>query len=150
MEPSEVRGRVLADHECIRQDLEQVEGFAREILNGLRMPIAALRGEAEGLVKRLCSHMRWEEAYLLPALREADVWGAERAELLVRDHREQRDTLDFALARLHDGTRPAAVVAQDVIHLVDLLREDMLVEERDLLDARVLRDDVVGIEVETG
>jgi hypothetical protein len=150
MEPSEVRRRVLGDHDRLRKDLTLLEGFAREILEGLRMPISALRAEAEGFVKMLFAHMRWEESYLLPALRDADAWGAERAELLVRDHREQRDLLDFAFARLRDGTRPAHLVAQDIIHLIDLLREDMRIEEQDLLDERVLRDDVVGVDVVTG
>src|SRR5215472_2873155 len=103
MEPSEIRAHVIGDHEHLQKELERVEGLAREILEGLRMPLAVLRAEAEALVKRLCAHMNWEECYLVPALREADAWGAERAELLVRDHREQRDTLDFALARLNDA-----------------------------------------------
>lgn len=150
MEPSEVRRRVLADHERLRRDVEQIESFAKEILEGLRMPISALLAEAKDLVARLRAHMHWEESYLLPALREADAWGAERAEHLVRDHREQRDRLDFIVACLDDSTRPAKLVAQDVVHLVDLLREDMLVEEQEFLDERVLRDDIVAIAVETG
>jgi hemerythrin-like domain-containing protein len=149
MEPSEVRRRVLGDHERLRQDVEQIEGLAKEILEGLRMPISALRAAAKDLVVRLRAHMHWEESYLLPALREADAWGAERAQHLVRDHREQRDLLDFIVARLDDSTRPAEIVAQDVVHLVDLLREDMRVEEQEFLDERVLRDDVVAVD-ETG
>ena len=150
MEPSEVRRRVLADHEQLRRDVEQIEGFANEILEGLRMPISALRAEAKELVARLRAHMHREESYLLPALRDADAWGAERAEHLVRDHREQRDRLDFIVARLDDATRPGELVARDVVHLVDLLREDMRVEEQELLDERVLRDDIVAIDVVTG
>ena len=150
MEPSEVRRRVLADHERLRRDVEQIEGFAREILEGLPMPLSALRAEAKELVARLRAHMHWEESYLLPALREADAWGAERSEHLVRDHREQRDRLDFIVARLDDATRPGDLVARDVVHLVDLLREDMRVEELELLDERVLRDDIVAIDVVTG
>ena len=150
MEPSEVRVRILGDHERLRNDLVRVEGFAREILEGLRTPIVALRTEAEELLNRLFVHMRWEESYLLPALRDADAWGAERAELLGRDHRAQRDMLEFALARLRDVVPPPASVARDILYLVDRLREDMRVEEQDILDERVLRDDVVGIAVETG
>jgi hypothetical protein len=39
-------------------------------------------------------------------VRDADACGAERAEHLVRDHREQRDRLDSIVARLDDATRP--------------------------------------------
>jgi iron-sulfur cluster repair protein YtfE (RIC family) len=150
MEPSKVRQRVLADHERLRRDVDQIEGFANEIIEGLRMPISALRAEAKELVAQLRAHMHWEESYLLPALRDADAWGAERADHLVRDHREQRDRLDFIAARLRDATRPGDLVARDVVHLVDLLREDMRVEELELLDERVLRDDIVAIDVVTG
>ena len=147
MQPSEVRRRILEDHERLRRELERVEDLARELVEG--MPISALKAEAEGLVKRLLAHMQWEEAHLLPALREADAWGAERAERLVHDHREQRDLLAFVLGRLRHTT-PAAIVARDLVHLADLLREDMQGEENDLLDERVLRDDVVAIDVVTG
>jgi hemerythrin HHE cation binding domain-containing protein len=150
MEPSEVRGRVLRDHTQLRRDLVRVEGIAREVLDGLPKPISAVRAEAEELVNRLFAHMRWEESHLLPALRDADAWGPERAELLVQDHRAQRDMLEFALARLRDVVRPSAGVARDILYLVDRLREDMRVEEQDILDERALRDDVIGIAVETG
>jgi iron-sulfur cluster repair protein YtfE (RIC family) len=150
MQPSEVRRRVLADHERLRRDLERLEGLANEILQGLSGPVGTLRVDAEGLLARLRAHMHWEESYLLPALRGADAWGMERAEQLARDHREQSELLDFVVMRLRDATRPAAIVAGDVCDLVAMLREDMREEEQELLDERVLRDDIVGIEVETG
>jgi iron-sulfur cluster repair protein YtfE (RIC family) len=150
MQPSEVRRRILADHERLRRDLERLEALANEILQDLHPPLATLRVDAERLLARLRAHMHWEESYLLPALREADAWGVERAERLTRDHREQRELLDFVMVRLRDATRPAAIVAGDVCHLVELLREDMREEEQELLDERVLRDDIVAIAVETG
>ena len=61
-----------------------------------------------------------------------------------------RELLRFILERLRDPRRPAVMVAGDVTGLVELLREDMQEEERDLLDPRVLRDDVIGIDVESG
>jgi hypothetical protein len=93
--------------------------------------------------------MRWEESYLLPALREADAWGEERAARLIRDHREQRELFDFLNARLRDEAQPAALVARDVNHLVALLRDDMREEEAELLDERVLRDDIVAVDALT-
>lgn len=94
--------------------------------------------------------MRWEDRHLAPALREADAWGEERAAKLDRDHREQRQVLSHCLAAVADESRPASVVARTLIDLVGMLREDIEDEERVLLDERVLRDDVVGIDVETG
>jgi len=150
MQASEVRRRILTDHQRLRRDLERLERLANQIRQGLPIPLAMLREDIERLFVWLRAHMEWEESYLLPALREADAWGAERGERLIRDHREQRELLDFLVARLRDATRPAEIVVGDVCHLVELLREDIREEEQELLDERVLRDDVVGIAVETG
>ncbi len=148
MRPSEIRDRILDDHRALRGELEGLQRLAGDVDGGA--PSEALRAEAQAFLARLRTHMSWEEAYLLPALRSADAWGEVRAERLTSDHREQRELLDFILVRLCDATRPARIVAADVLHLIDLLRQDMREEEEELLDERVLRDDVVAIEVETG
>jgi iron-sulfur cluster repair protein YtfE (RIC family) len=145
MEPSEIRSRILSDHQRMRRDLERLEALAADVLE-CRTPCVALRVEVELLFASLKGHMRWEEAYLLPALREADAWGAERAQQLVGDHREQYELLEFVNQRLSEDMRPAALVVRDVTHLIAVLREDMREEEEELLDERVLRDDVVAID----
>jgi hypothetical protein len=148
MSPSEIRTRILQDHERLRHDLDQLEACAGE-LGADRGALERLRVDAAALITHLDGHMRWEEWYLLPALREADAWGVERAARLASDHRAQRELLDFLNVRLHDETRPAALVAQDVAHLVGLLRDDMREEEAEMLDERVLRDDVIAIDAMT-
>jgi iron-sulfur cluster repair protein YtfE (RIC family) len=148
MKPSEVRARILSDHDRLREDLERLESLVGELAAGRTAP-TAVRADSVALVARLYSHMRWEESYLLPALREADAWGAERAERLMRDHREQRELLDFLNARLHAQAQPEALLARDVQHLIVLLRDDMREEEAELLDERVLRDDVVAVDALT-
>ena len=42
------------------------------------------------------------------------------------------------------------LVARGVLDLIALIRTDMAEEENDLLDPRILRDDVVSIEPEGG
>jgi hypothetical protein len=148
MTPSEVRSRILSDHERLRGDLEALEAAVSQALD--RTSTASLRMDTEAFLARLRAHMQWEESYLLPALREADAWGAERADALIRDHREQRDLLTFVDTRLRDEAEPAALLARNISNLIALLREDMRHEEAELLDERVLRDDVVAIDVETG
>jgi hypothetical protein len=149
MKPSEIRSHILSDHERLRDDLDRLEALVRELRGG-RAALETVRLDAGGLLARLRAHMRWEESYLLPALREADAWGKERAERLTRDHCEQHELLDFLNARLWDEAQHAALVASDVDHLVALLRDDMREEEAELLDERVLRDDIVAISAETG
>ncbi len=152
MQPSEVRERILADHAVLRADLDRLELMAA----AAREPdpdsgrVAGLREEGQRFLERLELHMRWEEAYLLPMLREIDAWGQERADRFVAEHREQREILQLILTRLRDAGRPDPIIARDLEGLVGLLRKDMHEEESDFLDDRVLRDDIIAIEVETG
>ena len=150
MKPSEVRRQVLADHVTVRGMLLSIESLAQQVIAGERNLAGALRFEGEGLLAFLRNHMSWEDRYLAPALRAADSWGAERAEQLESDHLEQRQLLQHALETIEDESRPPALVARNLLDLVQLLREDIEDEETTLLDERVLRDDVVGIDVETG
>lgn len=150
MTPAEIRARILAEHVAIRGMLLGLEDVARRVMQGDRSLLGALRLEGEALLARLKDHMFWEDLHLAPALREADAWGEERAALLDSDHREQRQVLAHCLSAVNDESRPAVVVARTLIDLVAMLRKDIEDEERLLLDPRVLRDDVVGIDVETG
>ena len=146
MQPSEIRRRILEDHRRIRAALDSLERSAGAVANGERPLVWPLRVEGEELL----DHMHWEDLYLRPALLEADAWGRERASRLDHDHREQRQLLEWALARVTDQIRPPVLLARSLLDLAKLLRADMEHEEAALLDERVLRDDVVGIDVETG
>ncbi len=150
MRPSEVRRRILKDHETLRGMLASVEGLGREVVEGERAHLGALRVEGEALHEYLLAHMGWEDRYLAPALRAADAWGKERAAALDHDHKEQRELLAYTLAGLRDYSRPAVMLARSMVDLVRMLREDMDDEERTLLDERVLRDDVIAIDLEAG
>jgi iron-sulfur cluster repair protein YtfE (RIC family) len=150
VKPSEVRERTLRDHEALRIALDRLERCCREAARGDLLPAGQLREAAHALIVDVERHMRWEERHLEPALREADAWGNERADRLRSDHREQREALGHVLAGLRDPGRPPALVARMLLDLIALLRDDMAEEEDLLLDPRVLRDDVVGIDVETG
>ena len=149
MRPSEIRERVLAEHERLRADFERIEAIARAAHDGALERFGDLRVEADALLARLLSHMRWEESYLLPTLRNSDSWGAERAARLIKDHRDQRELFRFLHSRLA-STEPWPVMAQRLSDLIALLRDDIAEEERDLLDERVLRDDVVAIDALSG
>lgn len=150
MRPSEIRERILHDHETLRAMLLSVERVSLGVMEGESQLIGPLRFEAESLLERLLTHMGWEDQYLRPALLEADAWGRERAEHLDRDHREQREMLQYALASLEDQSRPPLVISRQVLDLVRLLREDMDEEEELLVNDRVLRDDVVSVDAEAG
>jgi len=149
MDPSEVRRRVLDDHAELRERIDRLEkrALGTQLTGTGLMPLCR---EAEALFDQLGRHMRWEELHLRPALLDADAWGEERAALLEADHREQREVLARAMCRLRRDALPAERVAGHVLGLLSWLSEDMAREEELLLDERVLRDDVVSVEMEAG
>ena len=150
MRASEVRQRILSDHDQLRRDLERVEWLANGPLRGPHGRLAQLRAAAEALVQRLAEHMRWEESHLLPVLRGAHAPGAQRAARLVRDHRSQRELLRCVYARLCDPSHPAVQLAGDLRRFAAALRTDLREEERDLVDERVLRDGAGALDVAVG
>lgn len=150
MRPSEVRRHVLRDHAELRERLERLEARARDVLAGRPVSARALRADGERLLDLLATHMSWEERYLVPVLREADGFGEVRCERFAEEHREQRELLAYALRKLHDSLRPDAVIAGNLLDLVELLHADMREEESVFLDERVLRDDPISIDLFTG
>jgi iron-sulfur cluster repair protein YtfE (RIC family) len=150
MRPTEVRSRVLADHSALRLRLSSLADLSRDALEGAGARREDLRAAALNLLESLAEHMYWEDRYLAPALRRADAWGEERASQLAEDHREQRALLEYLVRGLEDRERPSLLLARNLGDLVQLLLDDMDSEEASLLDPRVLRNDVVGIDVETG
>jgi hypothetical protein len=147
MKPSDVRARVLAEHAEIRAILDRLEPVARALRDGDHVRLDDAEKLREALCERLFAHIDLEDAILAPALRAADAWGKERAAQLLDHHREQRAEL-ASLARVA-GLEPAIRGAR-LMRLVEYVRDDMRHEEAGLLDAAVLRDDVVGVAVEDG
>lgn len=150
MQPSEVRKRVLQDHEQLRTRVERMEALARGVIAGDADRARELRDCAEALLGRLAEHMRWEDLYLAPALEDADAWGPERAMLLAEDHREQRVVLSDLIDRLTDPTETAGDLATLLLKWSAHLHRDMEDEEACFVNERILRDDVIGIDVEGG
>lgn len=150
MQPGEVRVSVLSDHEELRGRMRRLEEMARAVIEGEKLPWGALRAEGESFFERLAHHMRWEDRYLAPVLRDADSWGEVRCLRLADDHREQREFLEYVLQQLRDEGRPARLVAANLLDLIELLLKDMEEEEAVFLDEQVLRDDVIAIDVISG
>ena len=56
----------------------------------------------------------------------------------------------YILDRLRDTNRASILLGRELLAFVEVLITDMQQEEETMLAAELLRDDVVGIEVETG
>lgn len=139
--PSEVRRKVLSQHREIEQMLSELEAGVAQLGEGsvdaeqVKRAAYALRGILE-------LHMNFEEAYMVPAINEADGFGPERVRHLHAEHAEQRQELD----RLVDTIREASSsddLAASVTKLADMLRKDIEEEEREYVTDKLLRDDLI-------
>jgi iron-sulfur cluster repair protein YtfE (RIC family) len=149
MEPSEVRRRVLRDHQSLCQRVEQVESLAEEVIGGGQAPDGLCEATGE-LLRALTDHMSWEDRHLVPALRDADAWGPERVARFEAEHLQQRTQLAELLEGLEDRSQPPQALAHRVLEWLSDLHADMDEEESAFLDRDLLRDDVIGIDVESG
>jgi hypothetical protein len=150
MDPSQVRETILEQHVNLREQLVKLRALAAGSIRDDPKGAAPLREEGLRLLAELASHLDFEDLHLLPALRETDAWGDDRATQLALEHAEQRELFRYILARLHETDRPSLLMARELETLVDALLVDMAEEEKVMLRKDVLRDDVVGIDVETG
>ena len=139
--PSEIRSKVLSQHREIEQILAELEAGVEQLGGGSVEP-AQLKRAAYALRGILELHMNFEEAYMVPAIEEADGFGPERARHLHADHDEQRRELD----RLVEAIREASStedLASGVKRLAEMLREDIEQEERDYVTDKLLKDNII-------
>jgi len=134
MRPSEVRRRVLTDHQKLREMLLTLEKLAAEVIEGEPWIGGVLRLEGEAVFARFLDHLTWENEHLRPLLLESDSRDGGHALRLDNNQREQRELLQYALTGLRDPKRPPLIIARNLLDLVRLLRHDMDDEEEMLLD----------------
>lgn len=143
MNPSHVRKRILEDHDAIRQRLSKLEAATEALLDDK----AALNEVGElawSLMYALSRHTELEDQILAPALRDIDAWGAVRADQLLAHHQTQRADI-HEVAKLFERRPATHDVVRVISALVQELRADMEHEERELLSADLLRDDLVAV-----
>jgi hypothetical protein len=150
MRPSEVRQRILDDHQLIKIMVSEIRDLALRIQTGEEFLAGRLRERGRNLFEQFCHHIDLEDVILIGALRDADAWGEERADELRNEHREQREVLGYLLERLIDPTQPQILMLHDLLNFTAWLGEDMKHEEETFLREDLLRDDVVGIHVNSG
>ncbi len=151
MRPSEVRQTILEDHEKLREELAELARISLKVATAEPGDLAPLlRDRGEAFLEHFLRHLALEDAHLKPAVRDADGWGEARAQRLEDEHTHQRQLLEGILGRLRDESFPEAELALELRGLVEVIREDMQQEEKVMLDANLLRDDVVGVDVEAG
>lgn len=131
VEPTEVRTRLLEQHEGLRRMLREAIGVALRLLAG-----EAVSRDLERRLRELRSayaaHNHYEETVLEPLLiRDAGVGPARIARMLEEHVAEHRELEAFL-------TRPAAEIAPDLVDFVEQLEAHMQAEERTFLSPRAL------------
>ena len=150
MNPGEVRQAILVQHEDLRGLLRSLDELASRAAEADDSCVPALREIGVLAHDKLVTHLDFEDLYLVPAIRDVDGWGEERANLLAREHVEQRDLFEYILGRLRDTDQASILLGRELLAFVEVLLADMEHEEQTVLNADLLRDDVVGVDVETG
>ena len=139
--PSEVRRKVLSQHREIEQMLAELEAGVTHLADGtvdadqVKRAAYALRGILE-------LHMNFEEAHMVPAINEADGFGPERVRHLHTEHAEQRGELDRLVDQIREADSPQDL-SQRVVRLAEMLRKDIEEEEREYVNEKLLRDDLM-------
>jgi len=143
MRPSEVRRRILMEHERLRTLMSDLEERVVQIL-AARAPDGQQLGRR---VLEICQHFRRhmesELVILRPVLLDADPWGKERVSALEQDHEIQLTLVDLIERRVRDRRESAHAVALLTQGLLTRLRQDMEEEEHLLLGETLLKDDLV-------
>jgi hemerythrin-like domain-containing protein len=140
MKPTEVRQRILDEHERLRDSIYIVRNLAREAARGDSSRVPMLQKRAVGLDAELRTHLDLEDRHLVPVVLEC--LGEQAAAELSREHAEQRALLECVLRRLRDDRRPPLLLARELQTLSELLLEDMAREEEELLANANLWDDL--------
>jgi hypothetical protein len=144
MNNEERRETLSLQHRQIRATIKVVRHAAVDLADGsttafqLREQVAALRLTME-------LHLATEELLLTPVLEHIDAWGPERLALLHVDHAHQR----LVLAELSSErvcALPAELYARRTLRMLEEILTDLDSEDRDLLDVRVLRDDLIQLD----
>lgn len=134
--PSRALAELKAQHDALRQMMDRCEELADELDAG-RMGPQQLTREVARLRLAFEAHNTFEEQLLRPVLLEADSFAQVRIDRMIEDHVGEHRAMR---ARLNSNE------SSDLREAIETLRAHLDAEERYLLTAKVLRDDLVTIE----
>ncbi len=141
MNPSEIRKELLGQHEALRAIMDGLRDLAGRVRLGEPLDIAMHEGMVR-LATALAEHNAREEELLRDLIPTADAWGPARVELMDETHCQEHAELEDMLAAI----REAPVGFLEMMTLFERLLEHMALEERDLLAADVLKDELIVVD----
>lgn len=146
MPPAQVRSVVLSEHVHLRSLIDLTESAAVSILKAGacgHTDLQLLRERTRQLLTAMAAHLELENRVLVPAMRKVDGFGVVRAEQLLSEHASQHRAWDAMIGQLDDPNQAPVEIAASVARLVQDLRNDMVAEEESLLNAEILRDEMI-------
>jgi len=144
LSPAEIRELVLADHSALRVRLELVRRAIRRA-DEQQDPNALLE-LLPSLIDHLSAHLDLEDQMLGPTLATIDAWGPERAKRLATEHAAQRKWLAEARAELNKNAVDLGSLSVQALVMIGRIEEDMEHEEKEVLDPRLLTDELIHID----
>jgi hypothetical protein len=146
--PSDVFNRVMRQHRAVGTLLDEVARGAKTLLAGRPYALKHLIARTRELCDELTNHIVFETKNLVPALRDADAWGNVRATNLLTQLRARTRKVEDLRKSCVNGTNET--LADDIGRFIDDRRADMAQTERDSVNTRVLRDDVICVDTDGG
>ncbi len=132
-DPSEIRARILEDHERLRKGFDRIELLATRLLLKKDPDVEPLRAMGLEMCGAFRRHMTYETDMLRPALLNADSWGEERVAVLEADHDLQLSQVGVVESRLRDRHEDSHLLCMLLLGFLIRLRDDMEDEERMML-----------------
>lgn len=130
--PTQVRERVMADHEQLRGTIRRARTLARSV-NDDPATFDAFAVAAGELLSAVSDHLDLEDEILVPVLDSIDAWGPERAKRLAAEHAEQREVLARTQDELGSEDRDPLDIARGIERFIVRLEADMAIEEKTTL-----------------
>jgi hypothetical protein len=132
--PSRALAELKAQHDALRGMMDRCDELANALDAGRMGPLQLTR-EIERLRLAFKGHNEFEERLLRPMLREGDAYADVRIDRMIEDHVGEHRAMYAQLA-----TTETAALRE----CLTMLRAHLDAEERYLLSARVLRDELRG------
>ena len=142
--PSEVRRRVLSGHQVLREQLLALRKACSELGADGEDDFTSIRLRAEAVRDALEAQIEVEANILAPVLEETPGFGEIRCEELAAHHVAQRRLFSEFVSML-DPARPPRGFTDRACEVLDLLRRELVWEDRELLDPDVVKDDTIDI-----
>lgn len=143
------RQNILSQHVRIRALLERARLVAESALDGEAPAPDAVASAIGDIRTTIEVHLAFEEGVVLPILRDDLPLGPERADRLVAEHTHQRQVLATLHAEASAGPERPTLAAK-LAFVANWLLDDMGHEERYLLTADAIRDDVIVVDQSDG